>query len=159
MMPSTKPRISIYLSEEIYERIRGYSEKPGWTTSKLVETALTSWFSHEQGDKRDAALIKRLDKLHRQTEVSQSNQIVTSEAVSLLAKYVMMLLPPIPDADVKAAKALGSYRHENFIKVLKSTLSDGERVLFRAMEDVKVESSGFFSREDILKLKNPSGET
>ena len=155
-MPSTKPRISIYLSEEIYERIQGYSEKPGWTTSKLVETALTAWFSHEDGDQRDAALVKRLDKLSRQMEVSQSNQIVTSEAVSLLAHYVMTLMPPIPEADIKAAKALGSYRHESYVKSLKTILSDGERVLFRAMGDVKAETEGFFSKDEILRLKSGS---
>lgn len=155
-MPSTKPRISIYLSEEIYERIQGYSEKPGWTTSKLVETALTVWFSHEDGDQRDAALVKRLDKLSRQMEVSQSNQIVTSEAVSLLAQYVMTLMPPIPEADIKAAKALGSYRHESYVKSLKTILSDGERVLFRAMGDVKAETEGFFSKDEILRLKSGS---
>jgi len=155
-MPSTKPRISIYLSEEIYERIQGYSEKPGWTTSKLVETALTAWFSHEDSDQRDAALVKRLDKLSRQMDVSQSNQIVTSEAVSLLAQYVMTLMPPIPEADVKAARALGSYRHESYVKSLKSILSEGERVLFRAMGDVKAGADGFFKREYIMKLKGTS---
>lgn len=151
-MPSTKPRICIYLSEDMYARISGYSEKLGWTASKIVETALQSWFSHEAGDKRDAALVKRLDKLSRQMDVSECNQIVTSEALALLVRYFLTLMPPVPDTDREAVKATGAHRYESYMQALKTILGDGERILFTALDEVRVERQSFFTKDDILHL-------
>ncbi len=64
-MPSTKPRIWIYIDVENHVRLSVLARRPSSNTSKVVNDALTAFFAGEHEVIRDAALIRRLDRMTR----------------------------------------------------------------------------------------------
>ena len=94
-MPSNKPRVTFYVTDENYARVKALAARPGQNVSKIVEAALTAFFSHESEDNRDGAIIRRLDRLTRQLEVNKRNMIILSETVALNARYFLTLMPEV----------------------------------------------------------------
>ena len=115
-MPSNKPRVTFYVTDKNYARVKALAARPGQNVSKIVETALTAFFSHEAEDRRDGAIIRRLDRLTRQLEVNKRNMIILSETVALNARYFLTLMPEVDKDDMAAVQAMGARRYEKFIK-------------------------------------------
>ncbi|MEL6362463.1 MAG: CopG family transcriptional regulator [Pseudomonadota bacterium] len=151
-MPSTKPRIWTYIDDENHVRLIAMAKKPGRNTSSVVNDALTAYFAGEHEVKRDAALIRRLDRMTRASEILKRNQIIAAEAFALFVRYFLTVIPPVPDADKKAAGAQGAARFERFIESLQTILADGDRVLFTALEDVMTDDSAYFTKDELMRL-------
>lgn len=154
-MPSTKPRIRAYISVDNHTKLQIFAKKPGSCESKIVDDALAAFFAGEHEVKRDAALIRRLDRMTRQTEVLKRNQIIASEAFALFVRYFLTVIPPVPEADKPAASAQGMARFERYIQSLQTVLADGETILFAALEDVMADDTAFFTKEELMQLHRP----
>ena len=121
-------------------------EDYGITESQVVDDALAAFFSGEHEVKRDAALIRRLDRMTRASEVLKRNQVIAGEAFALFMRYFLTVIPPVPEADKQAAKAQGNARFERYLQSLQRILQDGESILFTALEDMMAEESAFFTK-------------
>ena len=152
-MPSNKPRVTFYVTDENYARVRALATRPGQNVSKILETALTAFFSPEREDSRDGAIIRRLDRITRQLEVNKRNMIILSETVALNARYFLMLMPEIDPDDMPAVQAMGARRYDKFMETLRKILGDGERVLHSALDDIVVGEDSFFTKEDLMRLQ------
>lgn len=152
-MPSNKPRVTFYVTDENYARVKALATRPGQNVSKILETALTAFFSHEHEDSRDGAIIRRLDRITRQLEVNKRNMIILSETVALNARYFLMLMPEIDPDDMPAVQAMGARRYDKFMETLRKILGDGERVLHSALDDIVVGEDSFFTQEDLMRLQ------
>jgi len=152
-MPSNKPRVTFYVTDENYARVKALATRPGQNVSKILETALTAFFSHEREDSRDGAIIRRLDRITRQLEVNKRNMIILSETVALNARYFLMLMPEIDPDDMPAVQAMGARRYDKFMETLRKILGDGERVLHSALDDIVVGEDSFFTKEDLMRLQ------
>lgn len=157
-MPSTKPRIRAYISIDNYIRLQALGRKPGFTESQVVDHALAAYFAGEHEVKRDAALIRRLDRMTRASEVLKRNQMIAGEAFALFIRYFLTVIPPVPEADKQAAKAQGHARFERYLQNLQRILQDGESILFTAIEDRMAEESAFFTKEELLQLRETARE-
>lgn len=155
-MPSSKPRLAIYFDEDNFTRLEVMAQRPNANRSDIVNKALAAFFMNEHEVKRDAALIRRLDRMTRQSEVLKRNQIVSTEAFALFVRYFLTVIPPVPDTDKKSAQAQGAVRFERYIESLQTVLADGDRVLFTAMEDILSDSSAFFTEDDLKRLHEPA---
>lgn len=155
-MPSKNPRIHPYICEDNYVRLRALAARPGHNESELVDRALAAFFSHEMDDRRDAAIIRRLDRMTRQTEVLKRNQIVSAEAFALFMRYFLTVIPPVPEADKSAAQAQGAGRFEKYLESLQAVLADGESVLFSALDDIMADESAFFTKDELMQLHQPA---
>ena len=144
-MPSTKPRIWSYIDPINHVRLKALAKRPGSNESQIVNDALTAFFMGEREVKRDAALIRRLDRMTRQAESLNRSQVITAEAFALFVRYFLTVIPPVPDADKRAAQAQGAARFERFIESLQTVLEDGETVIFAALQDVMSDKSAFFT--------------
>ena len=152
-MPSNKPRVTFYVTDENYARVKALATRPGQNVSKILETALTAFFSHEHEDSRDGAIIRRLDRITRQLEVNKRNMIILSETVALNARYFLMLMPEIDPDDMPAVQAMGARRYDKFMETLRKILGDGERVLHSALDDIVIGEDSFFTQEDLMRLQ------
>ena len=157
-MASTNPRIHPYLQPDVFARLQAAKVKPGQSESDIVNRALAAFFSYEHEDKRDAALIRRLDRLSRQIEGLERRQIIATEAFALFVRYFLTVIPPVAAADKKAAQAEGHARFETYLSSLQSVLEDGEPILFNRMEDRLADTSAFFTKEELARLHDPSPE-
>ncbi|MEM6625120.1 MAG: CopG family transcriptional regulator [Pseudomonadota bacterium] len=155
-MPSTNPRIRPYISPDNHVRLKALAELPGRGESEIVDKALAAFFSHEHDDKRDGALIRRLDRMTRQMEGLKRNQIIYAEAFALFMRYFLTVIPPVSEADKAAAQAQGADRYEKYLKSLRTVLADGERILFDVVDDLIVDESAFFTAEELARLHEPA---
>ena len=151
-MPSTKPRIWSYIDPINHARLKALAKRPGSNESQIVNDALTAFFMGEHEVKRDAALIRRLDRMTRQAESLNRSQVITAEAFALFVRYFLTVIPPVPDADKRAAQAQGAARFERFIESLQTVLADGETVIFAALQDVMSDESAFFTKDELMRL-------
>jgi len=158
-MPSTKPRIWTYIDVENHIRLCALAARPGSNVSHVVNQALSAFFAQEHEVKRDGAIIRRLDRMTRQTEILKRNQIISAEAFSLFVRYFLTVIPPVPDKDKAAAQSQGAARFERFIESLQTVLADGESILFAALEDVMVDETAFFTKDELMRLHEPSPES
>lgn len=156
-MPSNKPRVTFYVTDDNYVRVKALASRPGQNVSKIVEAALTAYFSHEREDSRDGAIIRRLDRLTRQLEVNKRNMIILSETVALNVRYFLTLMPEVDGNDMPAVQAMGARRYEKFVETLRTVLGDGDRVLHSALDDIVVGEDAFFTKEDLMRLQRDKG--
>ena len=155
-MPSTNPRIHPYISEDSYIRLRALAKRPGHNESEIVDRALAAFFSLEHDDKRDAALIRRLDRMTRQFEDMKRKQIVSAEAFALFVRHYLTVIPPLSDVDKTAAQSQGQHRFAGFMESLRTVLADGENILFSGTEDIMADESAFFTKEELERLHEPA---
>lgn len=154
-MPSNNPRIHPYISEDCYVRLRALAKLPGRSESQIVDQALAAYFSREYEDKRDGALIRRLDRIARQYEGVRRGQIISAEAFALFVRYFLTVIPPVEANGKEAAKAQGHKRFEGFLDSLRTVLADGDKILFSAVDDIIVDESAFFTKEELARLHQP----
>jgi hypothetical protein len=108
-----KPRIGVYLSEQMAARLTAAAKRPGATKSALVEAALAQFLGvddeteHLLADQRFSIISRQLEQLDR-------NLRIVNETVALQARYQLALTPPLADAALRAACTLGSERFDEF---------------------------------------------
>lgn len=157
-MPSSKPRLAIYFEDENFHHLQAVSERPGEDCSSIVNKALKAYFINEHEVQRDAALLRRLDRMTRQSSAMKREQIVFAEAFTLFVRYFLTVIPPVPEADKKSAQAQGAVRFEGYLNSLRTVLADGERILFTALDDITADESAYFSKEELMRLHEPAPE-
>ena len=106
-----KPRIGVYLSEQMAARLAAAAKRPGASKSALVEAALAQFFGSD-GDSDNLPVDRRLSLMSRQLEQLDRDLRVVNESVALQARYQLAVTPPLPAAALRAACALGSERFE-----------------------------------------------
>src|SRR3990167_4141932 len=123
--------------------------RPNETESSVVDRALSALFAGHHDDKRDAAILRRLDRLTRQFDRLERNDLILNEMTALFVRYFMTVTPPVPPSQMDAARAQGSARFERFVESLGRDLRAGRRLLQRAIDEVLAEEKDFFSESDL----------
>jgi hypothetical protein len=137
-----KPRIQPYISPEIHHRLQAMAKRPGLSESAIVERALAAWFAGEDGNQREAAINRRLDRLTRQFGRIERDNLVLAETLATFVHYFLTVTPPVPANQVEAARAKGDLRFDLFIRQVAEALRSGQRILQNAVEDVMEEAAG-----------------
>lgn len=157
-MPSTRPRIRPYIDEDIYVLLRTAAERSGQTESAIVNAALADHFRGEHASSRFNAMVRRLDQITRAIETTKRDQIVHAEAFGLFMRYFLTVIPPVNASDKAAAQAEGQTRFETYLDSLRTVLADGDPILMRAVDDVHVDESAYFSADELARLHEPRPE-
>ena len=151
-----KPRIHPYISELNYSRVRALAERPDQSESSVVDRALTAFFTEQKDDERDAAIIRRLDRLTRQFDRLERQDMVHGETLALYNRYFHTVTPGLPANQMDAARAKGEQHFQAFIEQLGRDLQSGRRVLQRAVDEVTADANDFFSAQDLERLHQPA---
>lgn len=108
-----KPRIGVYLSEQMAARLAAAARRPGATKSALVEAALAQFLGSD--DETDNIPVdRRLSLMSRQLEELDRGLRIVNETVALQARFHLAVTPVLPAADQRAACVLGSERFDEF---------------------------------------------
>lgn len=153
-----KPRLHPYVSRENYVRLRAMAARPNETESGIVDRALTAFFAGHHDDKRDAAIIRRLDRLTRQFDRLERNDLILNELTALFVRYFLTVTPPLPPSQMEAARAQGSARFERFVETLGRDLRAGRRLLQRAIDEIVADETDFFTEAELDRLHQPAPE-
>ena len=109
-----KPRVGVYLSEQMATRLAAAAKRPGATKSALVEAALDGFLGSDDDVGDSATVARRLAGLSRQLEELDRNLKIANETAAVHARFHLAVTPPLPVAALAAACALGVERFEEF---------------------------------------------
>lgn len=148
-----KPRLCVYLSDQVDQRLGIAARRPGASKSAITDAALAAFLSPERDDQRDAAIIRRLDRMSRHLERLERDQTIVSESLALFVRYYLTITPPLPEAEQDAARPLGKERFEFFVAQLGRRLAGGKTMIRDVLEEVAPSEDDFFTEAEIDALR------
>lgn len=124
-----KPRHHVYLDENLSEKLDALAAAPGSSKSAIVADALRAYLTRQGARELDDLLKVRLGRLGDQLGRVERNLDVVLESLALFVRYQLAVTPPLPEADQKAARAVGHDRFQAFIAQVGRRLAGGHRVV------------------------------
>ncbi|GEC17137.1 CopG family transcriptional regulator [Nitrobacter winogradskyi] len=144
----SKARLNIFIEPEHRKRLRRLAALKGETQSAIVAAALSSFLSPDGADRREAAIISRLDRLSHQFDRLERDQTILIETVALFVRYTLSVSAPIPEAHQTAARAQGRARFNQFIDQLGRHLQRGGSLVRQVHEEIAPNESDFVGVDD-----------
>jgi hypothetical protein len=136
-----KHRLSVYLDPGLLAQLDELAKRKNQPKSLVAEAAITSFLSPDESDRREAALMRRLDRLSRQGERLQRDLTIAVEALALFVHYWLTLIPTLPESAQAAAQAKGRERFASFIETLGRRLANGKNFLRDVSLSTEIEKS------------------
>ena len=124
-----RDRMNVYFPPEMLRQIADLADRKKLSRSAIVEAAVASFLSPDGGDKREAALARRLDRLTRQVQRLERDLGVTAETVALFVRFWLTITPPLPSDAHATAQVKGRERYEGFIEALARKLESGSHLV------------------------------
>lgn len=140
----SRARLNIFLEPDHARRLAQLAGMKGVSKSAIIAAALSSYLSPDSGDRREAAIAKRLDKLTRQFDRLERDQTILIETVALFVRYTLTVNAPIPAAHQDAARAQGRERFQQFVDQLARHLQKGRSLVKEVHEEIFPDQSKFF---------------
>lgn len=140
-LPPRRHRLNIFLERDHARRLEELATMKGLSKSSIIAAALSSFLSPDSGDQRDAAIVKRLDRLSRQIDKLERDQNILIETVALYVRYFLTVSIPVPEAHQEAARAQGRARFEQFIEQLGRHLLRGRSLVRDVVEELHPDSA------------------
>jgi predicted transcriptional regulator len=141
----TRARLNVFLEREHAKRLAELAAVKGLPKSAIVAAAISAFLSPEAAQSREAALTRRLDKLHSQGERFERDQTILIETVALFIRLYLSVSTPIPESHQEAARAQGKARFEQFITQLGRDLQRGSGFVKSLREEIRPEGSDFLA--------------
>jgi hypothetical protein len=128
-----KPRIGVYVSEQMAARLTAAAKRSGKSKSALVEAALAQ-FLGASDDTTDLPIDRRLSLMSRQLEELDRGLRIVNETVALQARFHLAVTPVLPAADQRAACVLGSERFDELATQVKRRVQLGTSLMQETMD-------------------------
>lgn len=141
----SRARLNVFLEREHAQRLEELSVMKGVSKSGIIAAALASFLSPDGGDRREAAMARRLDRLTQQFERLERDQTILIETLALFIRHNLAVTAPIPEAHQEAARAQGRLRFEQFIEQLARHLQRGHRLVKDVIEEAMPGETEFFT--------------
>lgn len=130
-----KARLSVYLDPDLMRSLADYAARRDQSRSMIAEAAVASFLSADADERREAVLVKRLDRIDRRIERLERDMTITNEAFAIFVRSWLTSTPALPDAEQTAARAKGGERYDRFLEALGRRLATGMRLLQEIGED------------------------
>jgi hypothetical protein len=144
----SRARLNLFIEREHARRLDELAAMKGISKSSIVAAALASWLSPDSGDQREAAIAKRLDRMTRQFEKLEGDQVILIETVALYVRYFLTVSTPVPEAHQDAARAQGKARYTQFIEQLGRHLMRGKSLVKDLHEEISPDADSFVKLDD-----------
>lgn len=131
-----KSRLNVYFSPDLLDQVEELAGRKRITKSSVVEAAVASFLSPDAADRREAAFVRRLDRLSRQLERLERDVTISVEALALFVRFWLTVTPPLPDSAQAAAKAKGTERYDGFVEALGRRVAKGQSLVREISEDL-----------------------
>ena len=138
-----KDRLNVYFDSTLTSELESLAARRKVSKSQIVEAALASYLSPDGADQREAAIVRRLDRLTRSIERLERDVTISTEAVALFVKFWLTTTPPLPDSMRDAAQAKGRERYEGFVEALGRRLAKGATLTKEVSEEVESRGTSY----------------
>lgn len=148
-----KQKVSVQLSDELFNRLEAATEQAGATRTAIVEAALKKYLSSSSeassssGTIDQSTLQHRLDWMSRQLEQLERQLRIVNETVSLHTRFHLTVAPPIPESQQRAACLLGVERFEVFAAQVGRRVHVGTPLMRGTMERLSATNPDLFASE------------
>jgi len=132
-----KDRLNVYFDTSLSAELEGLAARRRVSKSQIVEAALAALLSPDGADQREAAMVRRLDRLTRAIERLERDVTIGNEAMALFVKFWLTTTPPLPDTMREAAQATGRERYEGFVEALGRRLAKGSTLRKEVSDEVE----------------------
>jgi hypothetical protein len=136
-----KIRLSVYLDPPLNAQLVELAQRKKQSMSLIAEAAIASFLTPDEADRREAAVVRRLDRLTRQVERLERDLAISVEAMALFIRYWLMVTPSVPDASHEVTQAKGRERFASFLQVLGQRLSTGQRIFQEVAADIRFDAT------------------
>jgi len=153
-MASDRPRIRARISPFNHNRLILLARSGRHSQAQIVDKALTLYFRSNEEDARDDAFLRRLDLMTRHDYRHSQDLRVLSEGFTLFVRYFLTVMPRVKDADRGSRAAEGTQHFNVFIERLAEQMKGGGYTFKNALKDVLTTDEDFFTREELMALKN-----
>ncbi|MDG2522901.1 CopG family transcriptional regulator [Caulobacter segnis] len=123
-----KARLSVYLETQTLSALTAFAEDKGRSLSLVAEAAIAAYVAPAVDEARDAALLRRLDRLGRQMDRGERDAAIVLETLALFIRHWLQASPPIAEDAKPAARARGAARYDAFVEALGRRLASGRRL-------------------------------
>lgn len=106
--PKRSRKVTVRLTEDLYNRFSAATERPGVGKSMVVEAALERFLS--VAPSIEDTVRDRFDDIDDKLDRLERNMRVMAETVALHARYHLAVMPPLPQARQQEAAHLGDER-------------------------------------------------
>ena len=131
-----KLRFNCYFDPKLADRLGDVAERQGVHRSQLVEAAVASFLSPDALDRREAAYVRRLDRISRQLEKLDRDITIAIEAQALFVRFWLSVTAPVPASQQAASKAQGTQRYQGYIETLGRRLQRGDSLVREISEEI-----------------------
>lgn len=132
----SRVRLNVFLEREHAKRLDELACMKRMPKSGIVAAALASYLSPDGGDRREALIAKRLEKLTDAFERMERDQAILIETLALFIRHHFAIAPAIPESQQDAARAQGRARFEQFIEQLARHLQRGHSLVRNVFEEI-----------------------
>lgn len=130
-----KERLNIYFDPALGSELDALAARRKVSKSQIVEAALAAFLSPDGADQREAAIVRRLDRLTRAVERLERDVSIGNEAMALFVKFWLTTTPPLPDEMREAAQVSGKERYDGFVDALARRLAKGKMLTKEVSEE------------------------
>lgn len=145
-------RVHVYLGND-HNLVRQEAKRRGVSISQLTQAALIAFLKTDE-DKREALLLRRLDRLARQLTKMELDLSILTETLALYIQYELAIAPPVPVSDQAAAKAQARERFQHFISRVAERMADGKSLINDVTREFTPNADDFFK----MDLQSDNGE-
>ena len=131
-----KSPVSVYLDPEIMTMLAEFAARRGQSRSMIAEAAIASFLSPDADERREAAMVKRLDQIDRRISRLERDVGISVETLAVFVRFWLTSTPALPEPAAQAARAKASERYEAFVRALGRRLAAGPQLRQEISEDV-----------------------
>jgi predicted transcriptional regulator len=131
-----KVRLSVYLDPDVMRALADYAARRDQSRSLVAEAAVASFLSPDGDDRREAAVVKRLDSIDRRMQRLERDVGITVELMAVFIRFWLASTPQLPDAAQAATRAKAAERYDSFLDALGRRLANGPKLRQEIGEDI-----------------------
>ncbi len=132
----SRARLNVFVEQPHAARLAELATLKGLSKSSIVAAALSAFLAVDGVDRREAVVLRRLDRLSSQFEKLERDQNILIETMALYVRYVLSVSVPLPESQQDAARAQGRARFEQFVQQLGRHLQRGGSLIRDVHQEV-----------------------
>jgi hypothetical protein len=150
-----KPKVAVYLTDDVAARLAIAAKRPGTTKSKVVNDALDLFLDPTREKHLAATIVASQRDLSREVRLVHRDLDIVAETIALFLRYFLTVTPPLPRSEQESARLLGRERFDVFIKEIARRKPAHGRYLTRIVTLSAKEGSASRSGTAPLELPQP----
>jgi hypothetical protein len=147
--PKRSRKVTIRLTEELYNRFSAATERPGVGKSMVAEAALERFLS--PAPSVEDTVRDRFDDIDDKLDRLERDVRIMAETIALHARYHLSVMPPLPQSRQQEAARLGDERFRILAEQVDRRVRLGRPLMEETIDRVNAGDGGF---EDISRRRN-----